>query len=121
MSQAAVAKAVGTSQSAIARMETARENITLSTLQRLVVALNGLFYVSIRPKENAPAPKRPWWEDLAMPVEPNWKVSGYIARRDTKTDQMIIGLERPHELEIASTSQALDASNNVPQLGATSL
>lgn len=61
MSQKDVARVIGISRSAVARIESAQEDITLDTLQRLVVALKGRFLVSIAPEEFAP-PCRPWWE-----------------------------------------------------------
>ena len=62
MSQADLAKAVKTSQSAIARIESAQENITLDTLQRLIAGLNGRLEVSIHPSENPVQNGQPWWE-----------------------------------------------------------
>jgi DNA-binding XRE family transcriptional regulator len=93
-SQDAVAKATKTSQSAIARIESGQENMTLDTLQRLVVALNGRFQISIQPQEYFCCLQRPWWEigDSGS----GWTVVGVMARRGTQTDQVIIGAERPH-------------------------
>jgi len=66
-SQSAVGRAMGTSQSAIARIETGQENVTLDTLQRLIGALRGRFYVSIYPQE-CPFPRPlPWWEWIGSP------------------------------------------------------
>jgi transcriptional regulator with XRE-family HTH domain len=62
MSQGSVAAAMGTSQSAIARIESAQENITLDTLQRLIAALGGQFHVAISPAECSLQQKHPWWE-----------------------------------------------------------
>ncbi len=63
-SQSKLADASGTSQSAIARIESARENITLDTLERIITPLHGRFYVSIPPREYeyAPSLMSPWWE-----------------------------------------------------------
>src|SRR5262249_41166339 len=54
-----------TSQSAIARIETGRENVTADTLERLIGALHGRFYVSIHPQECHVPTMMPWWEWLA--------------------------------------------------------
>jgi len=96
MSQSAVATAMGTSQSAVARIEGAQENITLDTLQRLIVTLKGRFYVSINPQECPVQQKRPWWELVGSPTAGNpWSLVGYATRRSTLGDQLILGLERP--------------------------
>jgi transcriptional regulator with XRE-family HTH domain len=50
-SQATVAKAMGTSQSAIARIEGGDENITVRTVTRLVEALRGRIHFAIEPAE----------------------------------------------------------------------
>jgi len=60
LSQADVAEVMGTSQPAVARMESGDENITLKTLKRLVAALDGRIQFSIQPKE------------LSLPTLPNW-------------------------------------------------
>ena len=62
MSQDKVAKEIATSQSALARIESAQENITLSTLQHLVIALKGRFQVSIAPAEMSFQRSKAWWE-----------------------------------------------------------
>jgi transcriptional regulator with XRE-family HTH domain len=91
MSQDKVAGEMGSSQSAIARIESAQENITLDTLGRMVAALKGRFYVSIQPQECAMMPMHPWWESsLSNP----WDVVGYVARHSDRTDQLILALER---------------------------
>ena len=90
MSQATVAQAVGTSQSAIARIESGQENITMDTLGRLIVALKGRFHVSIPPRESAPPPVRPWWEANESVVNP-WNVVGYVVRHVPQADRLIVG------------------------------
>jgi hypothetical protein len=97
MSQTSVAHAMGTSQPAIARIETAQENITLETLRRLVVALKGRFHVSMPPAECASGPIRPWWEIDRSP----WTVVAVASRRAPETDQVIVGLERAHGLNLS--------------------
>lgn len=108
MSQDSVARAMCTSQSAIARIETGQENITLDTLRRLVVALKGRFYVSIPPQECAREQMRSWWEVNESAVNP-WNVVSYIARRDHQTDQVIVGLERRHGADLFGSTFPLRA------------
>lgn len=63
MSQSTVADAMGTSQSKVARIEAADENITLKTLKRLAVALRGRIRFAIEPAE-VKVPHWPfaWWD-----------------------------------------------------------
>lgn len=91
MSQSDVAEAMGTSQSAIARMESARENMTLDTVERFVVALDGRFHVSIPPSEHSPQPKRPWWE---LAESSDWACVVWATNQTRRTDQLIIGFQR---------------------------
>lgn len=95
MSQSAVGMAMGTSQPAVARIETAQENITLSTLERLVSALRGRFHVSIAPAElcvNQPC--RPWWESADFLSGARWGVTGFASRNTGQAQQVVIGLEK---------------------------
>ncbi len=66
--QAAVAKTMGTSQSAVARIESGDDNITLSTLRRLADALEGRIRLSIEPREVEMPSWPPWWEFVGTPV-----------------------------------------------------
>src|SRR6266851_8925936 len=67
-SQASVARAMGTSQSAVARIEGEDENITLRTLKRLVEALSGRIRFAIEPAE-ANLPRWPdWWHMVAAGI-----------------------------------------------------
>jgi transcriptional regulator with XRE-family HTH domain len=94
-SQAEVAAAMKTSQSAIARMENAQENMTLDTLQRLTVALRGVFRVSITPQEFPAGQASPWWESVATCSQNSeWKMVRAFARSTSTTDQVIAGFER---------------------------
>lgn len=102
MSQATLANKAGTSQSAIARIESAQENITLDTLERIVVALDGSFFVSIPPHKLALRHSPPWWEFDANGS--GWFVTRVMARRGTGMDQMIIGVERPHEHSLSAST-----------------
>jgi transcriptional regulator with XRE-family HTH domain len=101
MSQGKVAGAMGSSQSAIARIESAQENITLDTLGRIVDALKVQFYVSIQPQECALPPVQPWWE--CSPSN-SWDVIGWLARPSEHTDQLIVALERPNECSFADSN-----------------
>ena len=82
-SQTVVAHAMGTSQSAVARIEGGDENITLRTLKRLVVALDGRLRFAIEPKE-AGLPRWPaWWEDGAHVITATeWTQRGIITQQD---------------------------------------
>lgn len=61
-SQLAVGELMGTSQSAIARIESGSENITLDTLQRIIEALKGRLQISIPPREFVQGITKPWWD-----------------------------------------------------------
>lgn len=94
MSQASVAESMGTSQSALARIESAQENITLDTLSRLVGALRGRCYLSIQPSELASLPKRPWWETATGDDPKPWHLIYVALARRTDADRLLIGLQR---------------------------
>lgn len=99
---------MGTSQPAIARIESAQENITLDTLHRFIVALKGRFRVEICPQEYPVKQQVNWWELPPAPVEPGWTVvrTAYSSYGDTQ--QALVGLERHKQFE-AGTSTALTA------------
>lgn len=96
MSQSKLAQLVGTSQSAIARMENGHENITLDTLQRLVDAMDGRFSVSLAPQELVAPYSKPWWE---LSSSGSWAVCGAIYHQGTEWDRALVGLERKREAE----------------------
>jgi transcriptional regulator with XRE-family HTH domain len=104
MTQVAVGNAMGTSQSAVARIESAQENITLDTLQRLVLALKGRFQVSIHPQEYPLQQRNPWWEATNPATETSWSIFALAGRRGVRTDQVLVGFERSHGLSVANTS-----------------
>ena len=108
MSQSSVARAVGTSQSAIARIESGQENITMDTLRRIVVALKGRLQVSIPPQECARHQVRPWWE-ANEPAVNTWNLVGWAARQGHQMDQLILGLERPCERGLSGSTLPLKA------------
>lgn len=61
LTQATLAKKMGTSQAKVARIEGGRENVTLRTLEKAVVALEGRLAFSIAPAELY-FPRLPsWW------------------------------------------------------------
>lgn len=62
MSQHRLAQAIGASQSQIARIESGDENVTASTVERIVNALGGVFEVRITPAEMEVRPFRLWWD-----------------------------------------------------------
>jgi transcriptional regulator with XRE-family HTH domain len=114
MSQIAVGKAMGTSQSAIARIESAQENITLDTLERLTVALKGRFQVSIFPQEYKTPERRPWWDLIGARRNKPWTVVQMAGKRGAQLDEVLIHLERAHELKIANTLVAGSAGLLAP-------
>lgn len=91
ISQAALAKAVGTSQSAIARMETGLENITLETLKRVINALGGRLYVSVPPSELAPQSQARWWDH--QPAA-NWELKDWLQITEAGSEQLFLKLQR---------------------------
>ncbi len=93
MSQVNVAKKMGTSQAAIARIEGGQDNITLGTLQRLVEALDGKFYVSIAPKDLAVV-YQPWWDQI-QPIS-GIEFKGMVSRQQRDTTQLIAAFELTH-------------------------
>lgn len=114
MSQTAVGKAMGTSQSAVARIESAQENITLDTLQRLTIALKGRFQVSISPQEYQIQERRPWWEFIGPTAQNPWSIVRWAGMRGARLDEVLIHLERPHGLAIADTLAAGSAGLLAP-------
>src|SRR5262249_39052164 len=70
-SQARVAKAMGTSQPAIARIEGGDENITLETLRRLAIALEGRLRLALEPSDVNLPRLPPWWTLIGTPMTPS--------------------------------------------------
>lgn len=64
LTQATLAKKMGTSQAKVARIEGGRENVTLRTLEKAVVALEGRLALSIAPAE-LHFPRLPSWWSMA--------------------------------------------------------
>lgn len=105
-SQTDIAKAMGTSQSAVARIETGEENFTANTLERHIAALRGRFIVSILPEEFEFHRAAPWWE--MPPPQPvvtsttSWVASFVAMHRDG--NRALVGLIR--EPVVATTANA---------------
>jgi transcriptional regulator with XRE-family HTH domain len=93
MSQYDLAKAMGTSQSAIARIESAQENPTLTTVERMVGALDGRFYVSIRPSEFRCWHEQPWWESPG-----SWNLKAIASRQTSGTHGVLMWFEKSDTL-----------------------
>jgi transcriptional regulator with XRE-family HTH domain len=104
MSQSKVARDMGTSQSALARIESAQENFTLSTLHRLIKALRGRFHVSISPEEMDFRSRSPWWEVYDTSTS-GWSLVGSLANQTATTDQLLVGFQRPRQ----ATTQIAEA------------
>lgn len=80
ISQAVLAKLADTSQPKIARVESGDDNITLKTLRKLVVALDGRVLLSIQPRE-LHMPRLPdWWEAPLFVSETIWQPNAACVR-----------------------------------------
>lgn len=89
-SQGSIATLMGSSQSALARIEGASDNITIDTLERLVEALDGRLQISISPQELQISAPAPWW--IERPVNAN----GWDWAQSSRTEdslQAVIGIE----------------------------
>ena len=73
---------MGTSQSAIARIEAGEENITLATLERLVKTLKGRFLVSIQPEEFPFIRPKEWWAPVVNTTTSPWVVQFVVVNRE---------------------------------------
>jgi len=101
-SQAQVAKAVGSSQSAIARIESGDENVTLETVERITRHLNGRFRVSIAPAEFSTTARRLWWDELesqlapaAPPVQAQWYSLTVAVELPQAPNAVMVGVTSP--------------------------
>lgn len=88
MSQARLAKKIGTSQSAIARIESGEENFTASTVERMIDALGGRLRVSIAPKEFPAAPPVLWWKEAVSSAAAHWTMRR-VELRQTADEQHV--------------------------------
>lgn len=73
MSQVLLANKVGTSQSAIARIESGEENATETTVERIINALDGRLRVSIAPAEYPAGALNIWWKTAPVGVR-SWTI-----------------------------------------------
>jgi transcriptional regulator with XRE-family HTH domain len=96
MTQDELADAANTSQSAIARIESGQENITLETFRKLVTALRGRFYVSVPPEEYPPVLRRPWWEAASSTLggAGHWQLVGFLSGSTANANHVLLGFER---------------------------
>ena len=102
LSQEELALAVGTSQPAIAQIESGEKNVTLDTLERIVVALRGRFFVATPPEECAPLPLHPWWEVHRSASQ--WNVLGSMIWQSNQTEQALVALKREHRQDLPAQS-----------------
>ena len=96
-SQARVAREMGSSQPAIARIEAGEENITLNTLERLIAALRGRFLISLPPVEFQVNRFGAWWESGGVPVQSSttgWATRFIAIQHTDQRDRALVGLER---------------------------
>jgi len=99
ISQKVLAEKVGTSQSAIARIENGQENLTIDTLRRIVTALGGRSLLTIPPQELAPRRfAGSWWETTGRSVAPAlsadiWRVCDVIFGSVNEKALAIVALE----------------------------
>ena len=85
LTQAVLAKKMGTSQAKVARIEGGRENVTLRTLEKAVVALEGRLSLSIAPAE-LELPKAPSWWSEADEAHSSYRVQvPHVARGARKS------------------------------------
>lgn len=90
-SQAEIAEAMGTSQSAVALIESGEHNITMSKLKRLVAALDGRIQFAIEPKELS-VPRWPaWWHLIDAGLQGDWRLRGATERSDGTQRHLLAG------------------------------
>jgi hypothetical protein len=83
VSQLGVAKAMKTSQSAVARIEGGDENVTLGTVRRLAEALKGRIRFAIEPEElSFPGWPGNWWDFVGSSLTTSgvWSFDGAESR-----------------------------------------
>lgn len=107
MSQGVLAEAMGTSQSAVARIEAAEDNLTVGTLQRLIVALHGRLLISIQPAEMPSQRPPPWWKTADTQAATAWTVRFVALNTSGDTERAVIGVERtaPGNALLVATSR----------------
>jgi len=112
MSQTKLAREVGTSQSAVARIESGQENITLDTLERFLTSLRGRFEGSIYPIEYAPTRARKWWDQMTY-SNGAWRIACVAAMSTESVDKILIGWQRNHVVTTDFLPEAAYISNDL--------
>ncbi len=102
-SQAEVASGMGTSQSAVARIEAGEENFTANTLERWIRALRGRFDVRILPQEFPFQPVLPWWENERRGGS-GWSVNFMAYEATGNRERALIGMERTTTMLLSGAS-----------------
>ncbi len=98
LTQKQLADLMATSQSAIARIEGGDENITLSTLKRLITELRGRLHISFAPEESDHLPLvLSWWKHVA-PTTSTWSLSWIGHKRDASGHHIGVILSQPDTL-----------------------
>ena len=90
LSQVEVAKAMGTSQPAVARIESGTENVGSDTFRRLIKVLRGRVQVWITPHEEPICRWGHWWEISST----TYNLVAFMLQRDGTKERIGIGLER---------------------------
>jgi len=101
--QADVAREMGTSQSAVAQIETGEGNFTAITLERMISALRGRFLVSILPEEFGFTRPASWWETHPDSAS-DWNIKFVLFNRVGTTDRALVGMERSDASIISTLS-----------------
>jgi transcriptional regulator with XRE-family HTH domain len=115
LSQEELALAVGTSQPAIAQIESGQKNLTIDTLERIIVALRGRLLFATPPQERALTPLRPWWETKHTAGDP-WSERCRISWTTDQTERMVIGLERDHEQALSPDTLPNAKGSTLPNI-----
>jgi DNA-binding Xre family transcriptional regulator len=106
LSQARVAKAMGTSQSKVARIEGGDENITLQTLKRLVQTLKGRMQFAIAPEEMLVPSLPKWWDVFGSPLVSTaaWTYVGFVANDQGPIRRAVVGWKTAHQITIENVA-----------------
>lgn len=92
MSQVRLATKIGASQSQIARIESGQENVTSSTVERMVNALDGRFDVSIAPAEMPTRRASVWWQRSEQQTP--WTIDSIETRETGQRQQVRVTVGR---------------------------
>ena len=105
-SQAEIAVEMGTSQSAVARIESGDDNITLGKLNRLVEALKGRIRFTIEPEEIA-VPRWPHWTTLiesGLGAVSEWDLKAAEMRLVGTGERIVVGAWTNHDTDEATVA-----------------